>query len=87
MNSEVSKARREHVTRHSVIWRLQRGGDHIEAVVNEQPDGECELRYLRNGSMLHRIWLAWGCPLAAIEVALDRRQLLKMQGWREARDC
>jgi hypothetical protein len=34
--------------------------------------------------MLHRIWMAAGCPLAAIEDALDRRQLLKMQGWHEA---
>jgi hypothetical protein len=74
------------MTRNSVIWRLQRGSEQIEAVVNEQPDGECELRYLRNGSMLHRIWLAAGCPLAAIEDALDRRQLLKTQGWHEAHD-
>ncbi len=75
------------MTRNSVIWRLQRGSDCIEAVVKEQSDGEFELRYVRNGSMLHRTWLAAGSQLSAIEDALNRRQLLKTQGWHEACDC
>jgi hypothetical protein len=71
------------MSRTGVIWRLQRGSERYEALVLEQPTGRCELQYLLNGTLLHRLWLAAGRGLAAIEDAVRQRDRLKADGWRE----
>ena len=70
----------------SVLWRLQRGGEQYEAVVNQGEAGQCELGFFQNGFPLQRMWLAAGRGLAAVEEALARREALKRSGWRECTD-
>jgi len=69
-----------------VIWRLQRGGERYEAVVNQADSGAFELGFFQNGCPLQRMWLAAGRGLSAIEGALARREALKASGWRECPD-
>jgi hypothetical protein len=71
------------MTRTGVIWRLQRGSERYEAVVRERRSGECELGFFQNGTLLHRMWMAAGRGLNAIEEALARRDALKASGWQE----
>jgi hypothetical protein len=66
-----------------VIWRMQRGGERLEAVIAACESGACELRYLRNGTILKTLWLAAGRGLSAIEDALAWRNDLKESGWQE----
>jgi hypothetical protein len=66
-----------------VIWRMQREGERLEAVVAATESGACELCYLRNGTILKRLWLAAGRGLTAIEDALAWRDSLKDAGWQE----
>ena len=73
------------MARNSVIWRLQRGSERYEAVVNQGEQG-CELGFFQNGCLLQRMWLAAGRGLAAVEEALARREALKASGWRECTD-
>ena len=70
----------------NVIWRLQRGGERYEAVVDQCEAGRCELGFFQNGFPLQRMCLAAGRGIAAIEEALDRREALKASGWRECTD-
>ena len=71
------------MSRTGVIWRLRRGPERYEALVLQQPTGACELQYLLNGTLLHRLWLAAGRGLAALEDAVRQRETLKAAGWRE----
>jgi hypothetical protein len=66
-----------------VIWRLKRNGEQYEAVISERERGQCELRYVRNGTLLHSLYVAAGRGLAVIEEALAERQHLKAVGWHE----
>jgi hypothetical protein len=66
-----------------VIWRMQRGGERLEAVVAACESGACELRYVQNGTILKSLWLAAGRGLHAIEEALAWRDTLKDAGWQE----
>ena len=69
--------------RSGVIWRLQRGPERLEAVVNQLPNGRCELHYVRNGALQEGVELPRGHALPAIEGAVERRELLRAQGWSE----
>jgi hypothetical protein len=75
------------MARTGIIWRLQRQGEQLEALVLDGPAGHCELQYLLNGTLLDRLRLATGRCLAAIEDAVAKREHLKSEGWRECRDC
>jgi hypothetical protein len=61
-----------------VLWRLERDGERVEAVVAEREPGRLELMFLRNGELL---WMAAGRGLDAIEEALTERRSLKAAGW------
>lgn len=71
------------MARNSVIWRLQRGTERYEAVVNQADSGGYELGFLKDGCVLQRMLLAAGRGLNALEEALARRDALKASGWRE----
>lgn len=66
-----------------VIWRMQRGGERLEAVIAGLESGACELRYVQNGTILKSLWVAAGRGLTAIEDALAWRNSLKDAGWQE----
>ena len=70
-----------------IIWRLQRGPERFEAVVSQLPNGQCELQYVRNGTLQQGLKLSQGRSLPAFEDAVRQRETLKAEGWSECGEC